>query len=122
MKMTITVRRSEEVAVRGQQRGRQMTRGKKLIPVSDHAFDSPRDFLGVLTKERVRLCIVARSREFSVTSLAHELKRDVRAVRADIKTLEKHGLIRLRDKVNPGHGRVRIVETTAEKFYLQAEF
>ena len=69
----------------------------------------------------MRLCVAARTKEFSVTALAHELKRDVRAVRADIKTLEKHGLIRLRDKVNPGHGRVRIVEPTAEKFYLQAE-
>jgi hypothetical protein len=36
--------------------------------------------------------------------------------------LQRVGVLRVREQVNPGHGRVRIVEPVAERFELRARF
>ena len=36
--------------------------------------------------------------------------------------LEAAGVIRLQEQINPGHGRVRIVEPAAKRFELIASF
>ena len=56
---------------------------------------------------------------FTVTSLAAALGRDLRSVRRDIQKLEQYGIIRTREQVNPGHGRVKIVEPVARKIELR---
>lgn len=122
MKTTIRVETFEQYKSRVLERARKLDRGEPFKAEKVISFESPFDLLEVLTQERVRLCEVARGKELSITALAHELNRDPRAVRTDIKKLQQHGMIRLREKVNPGHGRVRIVEPVAKKFYLQAEF
>jgi predicted transcriptional regulator len=122
MKTTIRVETFDQYKSRVLERARKLDRGTPFKAEKVISFESPFDLLEVLTQERVRLCEVARGKELSVTALARELDRDPRAVRTDIKKLQQHGMIRLREKVNPGHGRVRIVEPVAKKFYLQAEF
>ena len=43
-------------------------------------------------------------------------------VRRDVAKLEQAGLVRTREEVNPGHGRVKIVEPVAMSFRLRASF
>jgi len=76
----------------------------------------------VLTAERMRLCQVARTKAFSVSGLARALKRDPKSVRRDVQKLESFGVLRTRMEVNPGHGRVKIVEPVAASFELRARF
>jgi predicted transcriptional regulator len=85
-------------------------------------FDNPLEMLEVLTAERIRLCEMARRQPFSITALAAELKRDPKSVRRDVLKLEAAGVLRTREQANPGHGRVRIVEPTAQRFELVASF
>jgi hypothetical protein len=40
-------------------------------------------------------------------------------VRRDLLKLVRVGVLRTREEINPGHGRVKIVETVAEKFVLK---
>jgi hypothetical protein len=53
---------------------------------------------------------------------ASSLKRDLKSVRRDVRKLESYGVLRTREQINPGHGRVRIVEPVAECFELRASF
>jgi predicted transcriptional regulator len=50
------------------------------------------------------------------------LNRDPKSVRRDVLKLEAAGVVRLQERINPGHGRVRIVEPTAQRFELIASF
>jgi predicted transcriptional regulator len=56
----------------------------------------------------------------AVSDLATGLKRDVRAVSRDVVLLEKAGLLRTSYRVNPGHGRLKIVEPVAREYKLTA--
>ena len=75
---------------------------------------------GVLTASRVRLVQEVKKRAISMTALAAELKRDLKSVRRDVGTLERAGVVRTRERVNPGHGRIKIVETVARHVKLVA--
>jgi len=109
-------------AGRSLERAEKLARQEKIEPSIAITFDSPLSMLNVLTPERIRLCQVARTGSFSVTALAHELNRSAKAVRRDIAKLERIGMLRTRLQTNPGHGRVRIVESAAQKFELHAQF
>jgi predicted transcriptional regulator len=76
----------------------------------------------VLTAARVRMVEVARTKPYSVTALAKKLKRDPKSVRRDVQKLEQAGVLRTRQAINPGHGRVKIVEPVAQSFELRARF
>ena len=64
----------------------------------------------------------ARRKALSISALATELNRDPKSVRRDVLKLESAGVVRLHEQINPGHGRVRIVEPTAKRFELIASF
>jgi predicted transcriptional regulator len=85
-------------------------------------FDSPIEMLECLTAERMRLFKAAQKRPHSVSELAVALKRDTKSVRRDVQRLERAGVLRTREAINPGHGRVKIVEPVAESFELRARF
>jgi predicted transcriptional regulator len=104
------------------ERARKLDRKERIEPEKTITFESPLDFLEVVTEERVRLCKAAREQNYSVTALAKALDRNPRAVRTDIRKLQKHGLLRLRKETNPGHGTRQIVEAVAKKFKLRAHF
>jgi predicted transcriptional regulator len=46
--------------------------------------------------------------------LADFLMRDIRAVRRDVSALEKYGIVKSEQIVNPGHGRMRVVSAPAK--------
>ena len=101
---------------------RKLDRGERIKPRVGITFDSPLDMLGFLTAARVRLCEVARQEPSSISALAAKLDRDPASVRRDVKKLESIGVLRTREQVNPGHGRVKIVEPVAKRFELRASF
>ena len=71
------------------------------------------------TANRIRLCQVARKKRLSISALAEELGRNRGSVTRDVNKLKSFGLIRLREQVNPGHGKLQIVEPVARKFEMR---
>jgi predicted transcriptional regulator len=107
---------------RSLERAKKIDRGERLTPSFGITFESPMQMFEVLTAQRVRVVELARTKPYSVTGLAKKLKRDPKSVRRDVKKLEEYGVVRTRMAVNPGHGRVKIVEPVAESFEVRAKF
>jgi predicted transcriptional regulator len=122
MKMIVRAESFEEYKKRSLARAKKLTRREKIEPELSITFESPLDMMEMLTVERMRLCQVARTKAFSVSGLAAELKRDPKSVRRDVAKLEQYGVVRTREEINPGHGRVKIVEPVAKRFELRASF
>lgn len=122
MKMKVLTDGFEGFKTRSLERARRMDRGERIEPETSITFESPMEMFEVLTPQRIRLCIAARKRPYSVTALAKHLKRDPKSVRRDVLKLEKAGVLRTRQEINPGHGRIKIVEPVAQTFELRAKF
>jgi predicted transcriptional regulator len=97
-----------------------LDRGESLPPQITITFEDPVEMLGVLTSERVRLLRMAKTGARPISVLASSLKRDVRAVSRDVGRLERAGLLRTSYRVNPGHGKYKIVEPVAGEINLIA--
>ena len=97
-----------------------LDRGEALASEIRITFEDPADQLSVLTSERVRLLHRAKAGALPISDLAAGLKRDVRAVSRDVVRLEKAGLLRTSFRVNPGHGKCKIVEPVAKDYHLSA--
>jgi len=111
---------TEDFFNRLRERAKKLDRGQTLPPGITITFEDPIDLLKVLTSERVRLLRRVKEQSQQISALAIGLKRDVRAVSRDVSLLEKAGLLRTSYKVNPGHGRLRIVEPVAQEYKLTA--
>jgi len=122
MKLIVHTDGFEGYRKRATARAKRLTRREKIVPGLSITFESPLEMLEVLTAERMRLCEVARMQPFSVTGLAAALKRDPKSVRRDVLKLVRVGVLRTREEINPGHGRVKIVEPVAKRFELRASF
>ena len=122
MKTTVHTDGFEGWAKRARETAQKMDRGERLAASRTITFESPLDIFEVLTKQRIRLCLMARTKPHTVTALAVALKRDPKSVRRDVVKLEKYGVLRTREEINPGHGRVKIVEPVAKKFELRTTF
>ena len=101
-------------------RAEKMERGERLEAQRNITFADPLQMFECLTAQRVRLCQVARKKRLSISALAEELGRNRGSVTRDVNKLKQHGLIRLREEVNPGHGVVQIVEPVAQRFDLHS--
>jgi predicted transcriptional regulator len=97
-----------------------LDRGEAIPPKISITFEDPLELLNVLTAERVRLLRWARAGSQPIAELASGLKRDVRAVSRDVVRLEKAGLLRTSYRINPGHGRYKVVEPVAREYSLTA--
>jgi predicted transcriptional regulator len=122
MKLTVRTDGFEGWAKRGRVRAEKLTRGEKIVAEKTVNFESPLEMRRVLTVERMRLLETTRKQAWSVTGLAAELGRDPKSVRRDVLMLVKVGVLRTREKVNPGHGRVKIVEPVAARVEMRASF
>src|SRR5271169_6361811 len=76
----------------------------------------------VLTAQRLRLVQKVRTKSSSITALAAALKRHPKSVRRDVLKLERAGVVRTREQINPGHGRVKIVEPVAREYRSPRSF
>ena len=105
---------------RSKERAAKIERREKLEPEKIITFEDPVMMMECLTAQRMRLVETARKKRLSISALADELGRNRGAVTRDVNKLKKLGLIRLREKINPGHGIVQLVEPVAKKIEMRA--
>jgi predicted transcriptional regulator len=119
-KVTIATDTAEGFFNRVRRNAAKLDRGETIAPEISIIFEDPLELLNVLTAERVRLLRWAKSGSQPITEMAIGLKRDLRAVSRDVMRLEKAGLLRTSYRVNPGHGRYKVVEPVAREYSLTA--
>jgi len=119
-KITIGTGPVDEFFERVRKNAAKLDRGERIRPGITITFEDPLEMLNVLTSERVRLLGKAKAGAVPISDLASRLKRDVRAVSRDVVRLEKAGLLRTSYRVNPGHGRYKVVEPVAKEYNLVA--
>jgi|SRR5215472_9706872 len=122
MKLKINTDGFEGYAKRAVARARKLDRGERIKAEITITFDNPLDMVEVLTPERIRLVQKLKTRPTSITGLATALRRDPKSVRRDIQKLERAGVVRTREGINPGHGRTKVIEPVAREYRLTAVF
>jgi predicted transcriptional regulator len=120
-KVTLRTGSTDDFFKRMLERAKKLDRGETLPSGITITFEDPADLLEVLTAERVRLLRRVKEGSQQVSALATGLKRDVRAVSRDVSLLEKAGLLRTSYQSNPGHGRLKLVESVAQQYRLVAD-
>jgi predicted transcriptional regulator len=119
-KVNIATGTADEFFSRVRSHAAKLDRGETIPAEVTITFEDPLELLNVLTAERVRLLRWAKSGSQPIADMALGLKRDVRAVSRDVARLEKAGLLRTSYRVNPGHGRCKVVEPVAREYNLTA--
>ncbi len=122
MKLTVRTDGFEGHKERALARAKKMDLGERLKPEKTVTFESALEMRRVLTVERMRLLEATRKQAWSVTGLAKVLGRDPKSVRRDVLMLVRVGVLRTREEINPGHGRVKIVEPVAARVEMRASF
>jgi len=118
--ITLRTGSTEDFFNRLRDHAEKLDRGEILPPGITITFEDPEDLLEVLTSERVRLLRHVKGESKQISVLATGLNRDVRAVSRDVSLLEKAGLLKTSYRSNPGHGRMKIVESVAQEYRLVA--
>jgi predicted transcriptional regulator len=120
MKLKINTDGFEGYAKRAVARARKLDRRERMKPKITITFDNPLALLEVLTAERIRLVQRVRAKSSSISALAVALGRDPKSVRRDVLKLERAGVVRTWEQINPGHGRVKVVQPVARECQLTA--
>lgn len=106
-------------------RGRQLAgaadRGEQLPDERIVCFEDPAELMKLITAARLALFRAVKEMPGSITQISERLHRDRSAVKRDIDELVRAGLLTIAEKVLPGHGRMKEVRATANRFSLQAE-
>lgn len=106
-------------------------RGKRLAALADAcksipsesviSFGDPADLLKMLTPARLALISAVKAQPDSITAIAERLHRDRSAVKRDVDSLHKAGLLVVEQTVLAGHGMLKRVSLAAQNMRLQAE-
>jgi predicted transcriptional regulator len=83
-------------------------------------FVDPSEMLHLLSATKIKLINSIRKHPDTITNIAKVIKRNRASVYRDINELEKFGLVRTHEEINPGHGRHKIVELVAPMLKLEA--
>ena len=120
-KLTIKTGTEEGFFKRGRQLARAADRGEQLPDERIVSFEDPADVMKLITGARLALFRAVKEMPGSITQISERLHRDRSAVKRDVDELERAGLVTISDKVLPGHGRMKEVRATANRFSLKAE-
>lgn len=120
-KITIKTGKEEDFFKRGRQLAKAADRGDQLPDERIISFEDPADVMKLITSARMALFRAVKEMPGSITQISERLHRDRSAVKRDLDELERAGLVTIADKVLPGHGRMKEVRATANRFSLQAE-
>jgi predicted transcriptional regulator len=120
-KLTIKTGTEEGFFKRGRQLAKAADRGEQLPNERIVSFEDPADVMKLITAARLALFRAVKEMPGSITQISERLHRDRSAVKRDVDELERAGLVTIADKVLPGHGRMKEVRATANRFSLQAE-
>lgn len=118
---TIKTGTEDDFFKRGRELARAADRGEPLPDERIISFEDPADVMKLVTATRLALFRTVKEMPGSITEIAERLHRDRSAVKRDLDELERAGLVTIADKVLPGHGRMKEVRATANRFSLQAE-
>ena len=99
---------------------RTIDRGESLKPSRTLVFEDPHDMLHFFSETKIKLINVIRKHPDTITNIAKVTKRNRAAVYRDIHEMEKFGLVKTHEEINPGHGRYKIVELVAPTLKLEA--
>lgn len=91
-----------------------------IKPAHTLMFEDAGDLLHFLSKAKLQLIQRISEHPGSITALAKGIKRSKAAVCRDIKELEKFGLVKTHNVINPGHGQHKIVSVAAARLKLEA--
>lgn len=120
-KLTIKTGTEEDFFKRGRKLAQIADRGEQLPDERVVSFEDPADVMKLITTARLALFRAVRDMPGSITQLSERLHRDRSAVKRDVDELERAGLVTVAEKILPGHGRMKEVRATANRFSLQAE-
>ena len=123
VKVIVSTGPVDEFFKRAHEDAEMMDRRELLPPELRVTFEDPIEMLRALSVERMRVIKIVQKHHITkptVSRLAVMLKRDRKAVSRDVKFLESFGLLKTREQLNPGHGRMKVVEPLADKYYLTA--
>ncbi|MGB4911601.1 MAG: MarR family transcriptional regulator [Candidatus Dechloromonas phosphoritropha] len=120
-KLTIKTGTEGDFFKRGRQLARAADRGEQLPDERIVSFEDPADLMKLITATRLALFRAVKEMPGSITQISERLHRDRSAVKRDVDELELAGLVTITEKVLPGHGRMKEVRATANRFSLQAD-
>ncbi len=120
-KLTIKTGTEEDFFKRGRQLARVADQGGLIPDERIISFEDPADVVKLITAARLALFRTVKETPGSITEISERLHRDRSAVKRDVDELERAGLVMVAEKVLPGHGRMKEVRATAQRFSLQAE-
>jgi predicted transcriptional regulator len=120
-KLTIKTGTEEDFFKRGQRLARAADHGEQLPDERIISFEDPADVMKLITTARLTLFRAVKEMPGSITEISERLHRDRSAVKRDVDELERAGLVTVAEKVLPGHGRMKEVRATANRFSLQAD-
>jgi predicted transcriptional regulator len=95
-------------------------KGASITPECTLVFENPTEMLHFLSAAKIKLINNIRQHPDSITNIAKAIQRNRSAVCRDIHELEKFGLVKTHEEVNPGHGQHKIVELVAPTLKLEA--
>ena len=120
-KLTIKTGTEEDFFKRGRQLARVADQGGLIPDERIISFEDPADVMKLITEARLALFHAVKEMPGSITQISERLHRDRSAVKRDVDELERAGLVTVASKVLPGHGRMKEVRATANRFSLRAE-
>jgi predicted transcriptional regulator len=83
-------------------------------------FVEPAEMLHFLSAAKIKLINNIRNHPDSITNIAKAVNRNRAAVYRDVHEMEKFGLVKAHEEINPGHGRHKIIELVAPTLKLEA--
>ena len=120
-KLIIKTGTEDDFFKRGRQLARAADRGEPIPDERIVSFEDPAELMKLITAARLALFRAVKEMPGSITQISERLHRDRSAVKRDVDELERAGLVTVADKILPGHGRMKEVRVTANRFSLQAE-
>lgn len=121
MKLTITTGVEQDFFERGRDVARKIDSGERVEPECIISFEDPQELLELVTTARMNLFRMVKSEPGSIAELARRLHRDRSAVKRDVDKLAEAGLVQVEVQPLRGHGRMKVVKTSADNFRLMAQ-
>ncbi len=119
-KLIIKTGDEAEFFKRGRKLAQLADQGRELPKESIIAYEDPADVLKLLSAAKLALFRAIKDQPGSITAISERLHRDRSAVKRDVDALAKAGLVKVEPRVLPGHGLMKEVSVTAQRFKLEA--
>jgi len=118
--MKVSTGTADEFFERSLERARKIDRGEKLITKITLTFEDSAETMQLLSTNKIRIIKCLRKNTIKISELATIHNRNPKADSRDVKLLESFRLVNTNDTPNPGHGKMKVVETLAAKYQLVA--